>query len=251
MRKATVTYLYLGLLLLGCSKSSDTQLVNPLAGKTVVFMGDAGVGGYDASSTTNRWTTIFSSFMKCSEINMMGGNGNGHVVLQNGFSLLSKADSLQCAEWIPNSFDQATIPTKLSTYGALFIAYGATDAAIYGGLLTATDFQNKLSSVVDYAVNSKGWDYSQIVIVTPIYYTNWNFGCAHEVFDSSRLLDHTNAAVAVAAAKGCVSADVYHLMAKSTNPSSLLDATGIAAGQSLNDSGHRLIANFLTTLKYK
>ena len=247
--KAIMASLFVTLLLLSCSKSSVQPTTNPLAGKTVVFMGDTGVGGWDASSNNNRWTTLFCSFMHCLEINMVGTNGDGHVVFQKeGLALFSHDDSVQCKQW-SNFFVQTGIPLKSGTYGALFIAYGANDAAIFGGLLTPTDFQNKLSSAVDYAVNSRGWSYSQIVIVTPGYFTNWN-SCSHEVFDSSRLLAHVNAALAVAASKGCVSANVYDLMAKSTDPSSLLDATGLGAGMALNDKGHRLIGNYLTTLKF-
>src|SRR5690348_5930266 len=85
------------LLLLGCSKSDDTQPSGPLSGKKVIFIGDSIVYGIGASTQNNRWTSIFCNVTKCLEYNF----GVLGEVLQDGVT---------CAGHPP--LDKTTIPTK-------------------------------------------------------------------------------------------------------------------------------------------
>ncbi len=217
--------------LLGCSKSSVQPAGGPSV-KTAVFIGDSIAYGYGASIQANRWTTLLCVALNWSEQNaaVLG------EALQNGESCSGHP-----------VFDQSTIPTKTTTNSALFIALGMNDVGINNGTMTPGSFQSTLSSVCDFAVNTKGWKYSQIVLVTPTFAKNYYyFGSCGTVWDDARLQAYVNAVLAVATAKGCVSGNVYDVMSKSASPGSLLTDDGIHP----NDSGYQLIAQYLSGLKF-
>jgi lysophospholipase L1-like esterase len=225
MRNSSIACL---VLLLGCSKSSD-QPSGPLTNKSVAFFGDSITVGFGASATTNRWTSIFSVVMHCNEENY----GILGEVLQNGENCSGHP-----------IFDQTTIPTKTNSYGALFIALGMNDVGINNGTMSPSTFQATLSNSVDYAVNTKGWKYGQIVIVTPAFANDYTyFGSCNTAWDDSRLQAYVTAALLVATTKGCIAADVYTAMNKNAN---LLSTDGIHP----NDSGYQVIANYLSGLKF-
>ena len=218
------------LLLLGCSKSDDdAQPSSPLAGKKVIFIGDSIVFGYGASTQNNRWTTLFCNAEKCLEYNI----GVPGEVLQNGVS---------CAGHPP--LDKTTIPIKTTDEGALFIALGMNDVGMTNGTMTPAAYQSALSDLIDYAITTKGWSKSQIIIVSPTYTVAFGYyagGCgAASNFDATRLKAYVSAALAAATSKECLSANVYEAMANSSVPSSLLGPDGLHP----SDKAYSIIAEF-------
>ncbi len=205
----------------------------PWVGKTNVFAGDSITFGERASFSAKRWTTLLSILKGSAETNL----GISGQVLQNGSV---------CGNTI---FDQTTIPTHTGSHLYLFLALGVNDININHASMTAAGYQTKLSTVVDYAVATKGWAYSNIVIVSPYYITNYtayvpacsNAGAGGNI---TRHEQYVTAAKDVSIAKSTKYADAYTAMKNSASPSSLLSDDFVHP----NDVGYKFIADFIQTV---
>ncbi|MFI5161625.1 MAG: SGNH/GDSL hydrolase family protein [Sphingobacteriales bacterium] len=224
------------LLLFGCSKSQISPVPNvPDAAKKVYFIGDSITYGYGASDSSKRWTSLYCASKGYTEIN----KGVIGEVLE---------DSTNCA--FHYVFDKTAIPLKKSDGKALFISLGTNDIGDNNGKMSPEGYKTALSNLVDYAINQMGWPKTSIVIAGPYLITNKSYflsraaGCTVSAWDDARLQAYVNAALTVASAKGCISADIYRAMAGYSVPAHLLSNDGIHP----NDAGHQFIATFMRKL---
>ena len=219
--------------MLGVDISNNTAIPRVWTGKTNVFVGNSITYGYGVNKT-ERWTTRLSAAKGSLETNL-GINGQ---VLQNG---------TVCNRTI---FDRNTIPTKTNNSLYLFIAFGVNDIGMNNGTFTPSGFQSTLTSTIDFAVNSRGWSYSDIVLLTQYYVSGWDAFAGScgvtTAADSTRVEAYKQATINVAQAKHCILADISGAMAASSNPSSLLLPDNIHP----NPTGHQFIADFFTSLNY-
>lgn len=205
-------------------------------GKNAVFIGDSITAGASASDAAHRYANLFCAAKSCTLVNM----GIGGQVLQNGGG---------CSEIHP-VFDQTTIPVFSGSYAALFIALGVNDIGVNNGIMTAAGFKSTLISVIDYAHNTKGWPFKNIVLLTPFWYTqagkNLYVGACDVAVaaDEDRAIEYNIAVKQTAKLKRCVLVDTHSAMA--AVGASLIGGDGI---HPIN-IGHANIANTMINAIY-
>jgi len=129
------------------------------AGKTTYFLGDSWVNGVLASTTANRWTTLFSA-------------GKGTTESNSGVNSVTMSPD-SCFAY--SFYSKAYIPTYNSgTSAALFIAIGLNDIGRNVPYQSTTRFDSAYSSYLDYAINTRGWPDSLIFLITPGRVVNYN-----------------------------------------------------------------------------
>lgn len=203
-------------------------------GKTSVFAGDSITFGSNASDNAHRWTSLFCTNKSCTESNL----GISGEVLENG---------TVCGRTV---FDETTIPTYSSgTHAALFIALGVNDIGLNNGTMTATGFETTLTSAVNYAHNTKGWPYANIVLVDQYYvkaagYAIYVGSCSVVTqADTTRVNAYRSAVANVANSLHTVLAQIGAAMDGNDS---------LISGDSLhpNDTGHAFIATFMESVTY-
>lgn len=224
---ATITFF------LGCEKAPVIPPSNEIiwAGHTTVFFGDSITYGVQASSNSNRWTTLFSGFANTIEDN----HGVNSMILQNGVT-----------PGCTPVFDKTNIPQFDDSYGALFISIGVNDVGINNGINTPEDFETTYLDVLHYAINTKGWLQKHIVLLTPYYVTSHNIYFYYNYCGTSSEADETRHQAYVNKVLGLTSTypDIKIINIYQTMKDEPLIATYIVAdGVHPNDGGHAFIAN--------
>lgn len=197
------------------------------SGRTVVFMGNSITNGVGASPSTNRWTTLLTTAKGGTEVNL-GVNG---MTLQQGQNQTT---------WLYAS----NIPTKTSAHLYLFIAIGINDVQANNGTMTPAAFKTRYLQVLDSAVSVKGWNYGNIVLVTPFYVNATGYALASTVFTGistptgARHIQYVDAVKEVAAARYTKLFDGFAVTSAEFNKDGML-----ADGLHPNNAGYRFIAD--------
>jgi len=206
-------------------------------GKTIVFFGDSYTVGVNASVTAKRWTSVLCQYTGAIEDN--------HGV--SGTTLEKRATIDWAAS--PNMVDNATnIPTKVTGKNLLVFAYGLNDIGFTSGSYTSTNFVTDYTTVLNTAI-SKGWDPSQILILSPYFigsagYTTYAGLSGTPAPTQARHLQFVAAARQVAGTFGTLYLDIYNQ--QRLNDQTLFGADGLHP----NDAGYAYIANQVFAFLY-
>lgn len=132
-------------------------VINP--GDSIIFFGDSYTAGSGASTTAQRWTSLLSKYFGAVEDN----RGIGGTTLENRYPV----------DWLgqsPNMLNnRTTIPAKTNVKKILVIAYGLNDLGANAGQYTTTNFKLDYDTILDYAINTKKWPSTNILILPPYY----------------------------------------------------------------------------------
>lgn len=209
---------------------SDFPPIN-WSGHTTVFIGNSIVlGNIGPSDNAHRWTTLFSGVKGTTESNF-GISGQ-----------------MMCANTCPKTtFNKTTIPVyNSSTHAALIFCIGINDIGNnQGGTITSTLFKSTYVTAIDYAINTRGWPPSKIVLITPTWansYSTYVGGCSgtNILPDVTRQTDFNTKVQEVAAQFGTRFVDLY------TPMKAALNSTYFAVdGLHPNDLGDAWIASYL------
>lgn len=213
--------------------------ITTFSGKTLRFEGNSITAGLGLGSpTTSRWPKLLSDEISATEDN-------------NGLSGYRLTQGVACGEH--PAWDYTNIPTYNSgTHGPLYINYGPNDIGVTLAGATASVFQSSYETIVDYAHNTKGWPYNQIVLSTPTNITNYTAYVGHcggavtDEWDDARWEAFRQAVISVAQSRHTVLADVGQAMKDYATPSALLTGDGIHP----NETGHVFIKDYLMALDY-
>ena len=242
MRIITLAFL-LSVTFVGCSKcQSYLGRLKPaipdtltFTGKTVVFIGNSiTLGNVGVSPQSNRWPTVFSTAKGATESNIaISGQ-----VLQN---------ASPCGLPI---FNKTTIPV-FTNQAALFFSLGINDIGINTPSMTVAGYEATLDSVMDYAINTKGWPSKRIILLTPYWITGYSnydayTGCGHTTANVARHEAYVSAVINVAAARRNNIANMYQAMKDSPSNGTFLSGDGLHP----NNTGAAFIANYLAGLNF-
>lgn len=173
------------------------------AAKRAYFFGDSNTI-YDGMNIVNyRWSSTFCRLRRYLETNY----GISGTSLQNS----SPTDVIAG----PNMYDRMTsIPTyNASTDEWLFISYGLNDCGLNGPNYTTATYTTQLGAVIDYAIATKGWPATKIVLGTDYFTTNAGWTIydsysgsipSYSTANNTRYHDFVLAGSLVSAAKGVV-----------------------------------------------
>lgn len=219
-----------GTLVVGGSIANQTPPTPGIA----VFFGDSITVGVGASSTANRWTSIFSSIFGYTESNL----GLTGTYLENQTPVTAN----NMVSRIP------AIPTKTSGHTWLVFAYGINDALLNAPNYTTANFTTDYNTVIAGAL-AKGWTAASIILIG----TTWKDPATYQsvmgfpASNQARQISFNTAIQSVAAAAGCLFIPMYAPM--QARGGDLL----ITASDNLhpNDGGYRVMAlnaaSFITT----
>lgn len=215
---------------LGIKKDNHITGIN-FSGKTVVFMGNSITYGVASSDNDHRWTTIFSTARGATEDN----HGVSSTTMQSF--------SAGCGNFV---FDKTTIPSyNGSTHSALIIALGVNDIGFNVAASTSSAFYTAYSDAITYAISTKSWPSSKIILLNAFHPYSWNTyvgACTPGVAsaaDAARVADFNSKIQQVATENGCWYIDIYSAM-NGLN-SSYFNGDELHP----NDAGHAFIANYL------
>lgn len=220
-------------LLVPAAAPLNTQYIEPSDGTTgnlVRFVGDSITFGFDASPSTNRWTTLLSVAKGWTEDNQG----------LSGYPLCSNP----CISFIPKSL----IPTKTASMRFMFIAAGNNDIQLTPGV-TSDFFRTTLEDWVATSV-SMGWNAHRIIIITPFYadFTAGSFPpCNTNSITTQRRLDFVQAAKDAAANSGAFCMDLYNPM-KNTGGDAWLTPISGGPGIHPTTAGHAFIYSVMSAI---
>ena len=124
-----------------------------IAGKTCIYFGDSVTNGYNSAATNKDWVQLLTVHTGTTKDN----KGT------NGMSLR--------AGWTPNFMASYTtdIPAyNAATHGLIHFGFGINDKA-HATYTNEADFITDLTTVVNYAINTKGWPKERVLIIAPSY----------------------------------------------------------------------------------
>lgn len=124
------------------------------SGNTVYFFGHSYTFGTNASSPALRWSSLVAAGMGATEQNF--GVAGKTLMLQNPKDYQG-----------PNSMTQTLtdIPVKTFAMKALFFDFGLNDMGQTATDYSVANFKAAYDTVLNYAINTRGWFPSQIVIM--------------------------------------------------------------------------------------
>lgn len=128
-----------------------------------------------------------------------------------------------------NMYDRQTEIPAYTNQSYLFFAYGRNDWAAFedgGTNYTAANMQTQYGEIIDYAIGTKGWSASNIVIVEPYW----------QVLANANYNTYRAAALATSVAKGTKYVPVFDAMLAGGG-AALMNVDGIHP----NTAGHELI----------
>jgi lysophospholipase L1-like esterase len=211
------------------------HVFNAAAGRKqeTVFFGDSITAGFVASTSFALLITADKNWI--GTVYATGGTTAEKVTPQDPINA-------------PNLIDRlAQIPSKAgSRHKYLMFEYGANDLGLNLTNYNPTNFQFALDQAVQHAHTVKGWDYADIVIISPTYFeqAGRNIYLANNSYvtvaaDVTRHLAFVTAAQTVANNSGCKFYNAYSYMSAHGGVSLLSDSLHPT------DAGHRVMADGL------
>ena len=191
----------------------DNYINNGLGDKLSIHFGDSITAGSNASTTANRWTSLFSGLQSTMEINygISGSRMVENPTTPDGTSMYER---------------QSLIPNYIGADKYLFFAYGTNDAGsplIY----TPTLFETQYNEVIQGAL-AKGWPASKIKLLT-IYRR-----------DDDNEIPYNEKLVSIASTNGVQLLDTASVLA--SDP-----VLYMSDSLHPNDAGHLAMANYINT----
>lgn len=138
--------------------ASFTDISASLKGGTIIFFGDSYIAGSGASPSSNRWSTLFSK--------QFGATENNQGIA--GATLMKRApiDYMGAQNMVDRRTD---IPAKTATLKMLVFAFGLNDMGQTAAAYTTANYKADYATVLNHAIGVKGWQPSQILLVSPYY----------------------------------------------------------------------------------
>lgn len=192
--------------------------------KKVEFQGDSRTAGIGASVWSNRWTYLHATESNGLEWN----NGISGMHLQNVGNV--------------NYFNETVISNKGSEFTKLWICFGSNDLIGNPANYTTAAFKTKLSQVVDYAVSTKGWLYSDIILPNVNYIAPTGYGTYGTI---ERHEAYNEVIRQVALEKGTIFIDIYTPFKALVNKDSLF-----VDGLHETDAGYRQVATMMNAMTF-
>jgi hypothetical protein len=201
------------------------------SGNSVPFLGHSYTFGTNASSPAFRWTSLVAAGMGATEVNL--GVAGKTMMYQDPKNYQGPAAMTQTL---------TDIPVKTFAMKALFFDFGLNDMGQTAPAYTVANFKAAYDTVLNYAINTRGWFPSQIVIMGEEWIGTAGLNYYGTVTGNAaptqaRAQQFVQAIKETARKWGCKYVDNYYSILQ--NDTTLISGTGSVHP---NDSGYAYIA---------
>lgn len=219
------------------TKTADPRQVSAnLKGGTIIFYGDSYTAGSGASSISKRWTSLFAK--------QFGATEDNRGIAGATLSKRSPVDYMGAQNMVDRRTD---IPTKTSSRKMLVFAFGLNDMGQTAAAYTTSNYKSDYATVLNYAISTRGWEPSQILIIAPYYigsagYSRYATITGNEAPTRQRHLQFIQATKEVAEQFGTMYWSPFFDQIR--NDTTLIDTDGIHP----TDAGHEYIFRSAATV---
>lgn len=190
-----------------------------------VAVGDSRTYGLASDPLSNSWANLLAAEKNGANLTNLGSVGQFLQVVGGN-----------------NCYDPANTPVA-GTNKYLFINFGTNDVKGDSSTFTLVAFRATLANDLEYLHNTKGWAYSQMVLSTINYFTNYG----GPGYGSREKHLAYNAAIQAAAIQyNTIFFDVFSYFDALPNKDQLINADGLHE----TNEGHRVLASFFEAQDY-